>query len=81
MHSDPTRGPAVRTRPDASAASAAEARLNRGAHMFYSDEHLDCFPVERYAKHDSECQTKVNTIFSHLMEWTSEEKNKRIRME
>jgi len=49
--------------------------------MFYSDEHLDCFPVERYAKHDSECQTKVNTIFSHLMEWTSEEKNKRIRME
>jgi len=30
MHSDPGHQPVVRTRPDASAASAAEARLKRG---------------------------------------------------
>jgi hypothetical protein len=81
MHSVPARGPVVRTRPDASAASAAEARLKWGAYVPCSDEHLDCFPAERCTLHDSECQMKVNAIFRRLIKRALETKKRRMQME
>ena len=44
------------------------------AYVPCSDEHLDCFPTESCALHDSECQTKVNTLFRRLIEWGIEQK-------